>query len=236
MHFIITRPFENCDILKQHLPSEFVTYAPIMHYGEIKDALHIQNAHEHDYIVTSQYAAKMIVQHYFAPHSTYYCVGPITEKILQKQGYKTITPTVHNAKSLTEVIKNEHKPKKKLLYLCGETIKNPIHAELQHQGIPCTKHIIYKTTPAQNNWHYILRFKGMKTIVFYSKQSYDLFIKDIQIHHDVTDLSVCRAIWVLPAASAIKANDYTNNVTWKKISVINSTNDLIQFIHKETSP
>lgn len=236
MHFIITRPFENCDILKQRLPSKFVTYAPIMHYLEIKDALHIQNAHEHDYIVTSQYAAKMIVQHDFAPHSTYYCVGPITEKILQKQGYKTITPTEHNAKALTEVIKAERHNNTKLIYFCGETIKNPIHAVLQHHGIPCEKRVIYKTIPEQNNWTYILQPKGMKTIVFYSKQSYDLFIKDIQTHHDIADLSVCHAIWVLPAASAVKANDYTNNITWKKISVINSTTDLIQFIYKETSP
>jgi len=235
VHFIITRPLENCDILKQRLPQKCVTYLPVIRYEKIKDALQIKNAHTYDYIVTSQYAAKMIVTNNFAPQSTYYCVGSVTGEILQNHNYITVKPKAHNAEALIALIKNEHRPKKELLCLCGETIKCPIHLLLATQSIACKHRIIYKTIPIQNNWRHILRSKDMKTIVFYSKQSYDLFIKDVKTHHHITDVAVCHAIWVLPAASAIKANDYTANIKWKKISVINSTDDLIQFIHKETN-
>jgi len=235
VHFIITRPLENCDFLNQYLPQEFVTYLPVIRYANIKNALKIKNEGAYDYIVTSQYAAKMIVKYHFAPQSIYYCVGSVTEKTLQDAGYITTSPRAHNAQALVEFIKAEHKNNRDVLYLCGETIKHPIHAVLQRKGIPCKKRVIYKITPIQNNWKHILQSKGMKTIVFYSKQSYDLFIKDVKTHHHITNLEVCHAIWVLPTPSAIKATAYTANIKWKKISVINSTSDLIQFIHKENN-
>ena len=235
VHFIITRPLENCNVLKQRLPKERVTYLPVMHFAAIKDALQIESAKIYDYIVTSQYAAKMITKCNFEPFATYYCVGPVTGKILQNHGYRTVIPPEHNAEGLIKLIKTEHKSKKGFLYLCGETIKHPIHETLQENGILCKQRVIYKTIPIQNNWTHILHAKGMKAIVFYSKQSYDLFIKDVQTYHHIKDLEVCHAIWVLPASSTFKCSEYTSNIKWQKISVINSTDDLVQFIHKETN-
>jgi uroporphyrinogen-III synthase len=232
-HFIITRPLANCHFLKENLPSECITYVPVMGYEEINDALKIKNACDYDYIITSQYAAKMILEYNFSPKSTYYCVGTITENILKQNGYITLSSSEHNVSTLINVIKNTHQSTRKLLYLSGETIKQPIQNILKNHKIHCTQCIIYKTIPIHNNLHKILHSKTTKTIVFYSKQSYDLFIKDVKVQNLTDTLQKCHAVWVLPAQSAKMAWCYTNNVTWQNITVLNSTNDLIHFIRKE---
>ncbi|HCU07188.1 MAG TPA: hypothetical protein DIC42_06405 [Holosporales bacterium] len=234
-HFVITRPLENCHLLKEKLPSKFITYLPVMRYEEINHALEIKNADAYDYIITSQYAAKMILKYKFAPESTYYCVGAITEYILKNNGYITRTSSTRNVSNLINVVKDTHHSRRKLLYLCGETIKQPIHNILENYGIHCTQRVIYKTTPIQNNLHLVLNAKTTKTIVFYSKQSYDLFIKDVTAHNLISTLQKCHAVWVLPALSAERALHYTDNVLWKNIKVIHSTNDLVHFIHKENT-
>ncbi len=234
-HFIITRPLENCHFLKENLPANFITYLPVMRYEEINNALKIKNASAFDYIITSQYAAKMILKYNFSPKSTYYCVGAITENILKKQGYITHLSTAHNVLNLIKVIKEKHQSNRKLLYLSGETIKQPIHNILEKLDIQCTQCIIYKTIPIYNNLHEILNSKTTKTIVFYSKQSYDLFMKDVTVQNLTDTLKKCHAVWVLPAQSAKMALRYTNTITWKNVKVIHSTNDLVHFIRKENT-
>lgn len=235
MHFIITRPLENCDFLKENLSSKLITYLPVMRYEEINNALEIQNACAYDYIITSQYAAKMAIKYNFAPKSTYYCVGAITEEHLKKNGYITCTSNAHNVSHLITIIKHKHRSHRKLLYICGKIIKHPLHTILNNQGIHCTQRIIYKTIPIHNNLLSVLKSKIRKAIVFYSKQSYDLFMKDVMAQNLIDTLQKCHAVWVLPALSAKMALHYVNNVTWGKINVIHSTNDLVNFIRKENT-
>ena len=233
-HFIITRPLENCSNLKERLPpSNTVSYLPVMQYVEIGNILLIEHPKEYDYIITSQYAAGMIAKYNFAPKSLYYCVGRTTAEILNSQNYTTLSPLTAHAKELINLIKEKHKSSRPLLYLCGETIKYNIHEQLLKNHITCQKLTVYKTLPTNPNLKDILNLKITKSIVFYSKQSYDLFMKAVQDRNMLDALNACNATWVLPKIVAKKAKDYTDITQWKYVRVVHSTHDLINMIHKE---
>jgi uroporphyrinogen-III synthase len=229
MIFVLTRPQENC--IGPLTDKNFI-FLPAFKYQD-KNAPTLKYNHTTIFILTSQYVCNWIIKNKLPKTNTYYCVGETTAAILKKNGFVNIyTPPISTVENLITFIKQRHHGDQHYVYLAGKMIKTPLHTTLNKTGLSCMKHIVYETEAINHPLKKILIPNQNYGFIFYSIQTYKLFMNNLRQENMVQICENSSAIFVLPHRTKGFVFNLINDIKWKKYDVFHDTQDLLQSLGK----
>jgi uroporphyrinogen-III synthase len=229
MIFVVTRPLENCN---DSLTDRNFLFLPAFRYQDVNPVKFIYD-HTTIFILTSQRASKWVIKNKLSPENTYYCVGEKTAELLKKSNFKNVFfSPLSAAQSLITFIEKRHCNGQSYIYLAGDVIKKTIHKILEKAGLPCAKHIVYKTEAIIHPLKKILSLTTPYGFLFYSIQSYKFFIENLRQENMIKICANSCAIFVLPHRTKGFVFNVINDIKWGKYDVFHDTQDFLRSVEK----
>lgn len=229
MIFVITRPRENWS---KCLASKNFLFLPVFRYKNRRSVKFAYNK-KTVFILTSQQASKWIIKNNLSKQNIYYCVGKKTAEFLKENNFINVFyPTVSTVKNLITYIIERHVCGQNYIYLSGHIIKTPLDLKLKNAGLSCVRHIIYETKTITHPLKEILALNISYGFLFYSIQSYKIFIENL---HQENMMDVCRnscAIFILPHRTKGFVFNVIHDIKWKNYGVFQDTQSFLENLEK----
>ena len=148
-----------------------------------------------------------------------FCVGSVTYKAAQEEGYNCIFTNSISAKSLEkEIIKYINPSNKKILIIGGKKIAyNPI-SNFNKANLKSERVVIYDTKSIKylsNKCQEAIKNKIIKNIIIYSPETAKMFLNLV----NPINIKECKIICL-----GKKTGNIFKNLNWKKIQVIDDIN------------
>lgn len=217
MHFLVTRPLADSQMLATKLEAEghTVTTDPLMTVQYLSPE--IENLNQYQALIFTSpnavNASKELIKNLATPA---YCVGNKTADVAKKVGLKNVISSHGDVKALALTIKSALVPAEgPLLYMSGSHLAGDIKTELETADFSVTRKEIYETKASDslsNLTINMLKNNKIDYIPFYSPRSVLIFIELVK---NAGYLDCLKGITVLCLSPAIE--DALSGTKWNKI-------------------
>jgi len=219
MHFLLTRPVEDCQQLAQSLIAlgHSVQSEPLLNI-HIHTCDKIDLANFQAVLFTSANGVRAFKAHYPCFSLPCFCVGEATAQEARKAGFTTISTAGGNVEKLTTLVRQSLDPTAgPLLHISGKDIAGNLAGQLEQDHFTIVRQVLYradKATTLSPTTEDLLKTAKITHIPFYSPRTAQTFMTLIENRGLSEYLTNITALCLSPAVANVISSHH-----WSKILI-----------------